>query len=102
MSHIRFPRAAVAIAADSTGRSAIKPHLDATKGTAPHLVLWASAALVVRDGGRLVAVRRTASHEAEVACIGPGSAHIRWRSASEVLSDAEAKRWLKMARFSKG
>ena len=102
MSHIRFPRAAVAVAADSTGRSAIKPIVEAAKSAAPHRVLWASAALVVRDGGRLVAVRRTASHEAEVGWIAPGSANLRWRAASEVLSDAEARRWLKMARFSKG
>lgn len=101
MSHVRFPRAAVAAAVASTGRSAITPRCEAPRSSAPPLVLWASSALVVRHGGRLVGVRRTQLRDVEVAWIGSGSTTITWRPASEVLSKTEAKHWLQRARFTK-
>lgn len=101
MSHIRFPRASVAAAGASTGRSVTTLRREAPKSSAPPLVLWASAALVVRDGGRLVGVRRTQSLDIEVAWIGPGSTTIAWRPASEVVDETEAKHWLQRARFTK-
>ncbi len=101
MSHVRFPRAAVAAVVASTGRSAITTRREAPGSSAPPLVLWASAALVVRNGGRLVGVRRTRSLDVEVAWIGPGSTTITWRPASEVLSETEAKHWLQRVRFTK-
>jgi len=101
VSHVRFPRAAVAVAAASSGLSADTCRREAPRSASPALVLWASTALVVRDGGRLVAVRRSESLDVEVGWIAPGGSNLRWRSASEVLSDAEAKRWLKAARFSR-
>lgn len=101
MSHVRFPRAAVAVAAASPIRSADTPRREAPRSASPALVLWASTALVVKDGSRLVAVRRSESLVVEVGWIAPGASNLRWRSASEVLSDAEERRWLRIARFSK-
>lgn len=99
MIYVRYPRAAVA-----TGTSSNSPpsrRNDELRATTAPLVLWASLALPVRNGGRLVGVRRRSPSEVEVAWIGPGLSDIQWMPASSLLTDKEARQWLKLARFSR-
>jgi len=100
MNFVRYPRAAVAVSA--TGKPAkTPPQKDNPLNAAAPLVLWASVAHHVRDGGRLVGVRRHSSFEVEVAWIGPGRTGIQWVPARPMLTDHEAQRWLKVARFTR-
>ena len=101
MSHVRYPRAAVAsgIAAKSPSASLRQKY---EPGTSPApLVLWASHPLRVRDGGRLIGVRRLSQSEAEVALIAPGNLGVQWFPASLFLTEQAAQRWLMVARFSR-
>jgi hypothetical protein len=100
MNFVRYPRAAVAIG--GTGKPANNPPgKDHPLHAAAPLVLWASVAQPVRDGGRLVGVRRHSSFEVEVAWIGPGRTVIQWMPAHLMLTDYEVQRWKKVARFSR-
>lgn len=100
MQYVRYPRAAITVTA--AGRQANTPprKRNPQDSTAPQ-VLWASLALPTRNGGRLVGVRRQSSAEVEVAWLEPGRAGIQWVPARLVLTDEEARRWLKVARFSR-
>jgi len=100
MIHVRYPRAAVATGTSNNSTTPTRRTDDFRATTAP-LVLWASLALPVRNGGRLVGVRRRSSSEVEVAWIGPGLEGIQWMLASSLLTEQEARRWLKVARFSR-
>lgn len=100
MHHVRYPRAAVAVGAAGQPIPHPRQKYEAQASTPP-LVLWASLALRVRDGGRLVGVRRHSSSEVEVALLEPGRTSIQWVPASLVLTDFEARHWLKVARFSR-
>ncbi len=99
MQYVRYPRAAVAVAPDKLGNTAHQ-RFEPQGARAPQ-VLWASLALPVRNGGRLVGVRRQGSSEVEVAWLEPGRAGIQWVPARLLLTDEEARRWLKLARFSR-
>lgn len=98
MHHIRYPRAAVAVA--TPGKSANTPtrKLDQHPASAP-VVLWASTALYVGSGGRLVGLRRGNNSEDEVAWLRPGSLGIQWVPTSLLLTEQEAKHWRKVALF---
>lgn len=99
-THIRYPRAAVATGnPDKRGKHAL-PSTSPAASVAP-VVLWASHAHPVHDGGRLVGVRRLSSSEIEVAWVEPGHAHVQWVSAALMLNVYEARRWLARARFSR-
>lgn len=100
MNHVRYHRAAVAVGA--AGRPAATPRqkFDLQEST-PLLVLWASMALRLGDGARLVGVRRRGAQEVEVARMGPGHTAIEWVPAHLALTDQEARHWLKAARFSR-
>lgn len=99
MNHVRYPRAAVAVAAP--GSSTTTPRNPERLSSNPPTVLWASVPWYARDGGRVVAVRCTHSSEVQVAWVGPEKGALQWRPASDVLSDAEAQRWLQRAHFTK-
>lgn len=100
MNHVRYPRAAVAVG--TPGKPANTPRRDFdSQDSQTLLVLWASLALRLRDGGRLVGVRRRGSQEVEVARMGPVHTVIEWVPAHLVLTDQEARHWLKVARFSR-
>lgn len=97
--HTRYPRAAVA-----SGKS--EPRSNPRQRTSPHeaaapVVLWASHALPVPGGGRLVGVRRLTSTEVEVALLEPRDARVQWVAAELLLTEQEARRWLARARFSR-
>lgn len=100
MIHVRYPRAAVATGTSSNSPTPFRRKDDLRATTAP-LVLWESLALPIRNGGRLVGVRRRSPSEVEVAWIGPGLGDIQWMPASSLLTDKEARQWLKVARFSR-
>lgn len=100
MIYVRYPRAAVATGTSSNPPAPSRRKDDLRATTAP-LVLWASLALPVRHGGRLVGVRRCSPSKVEVAWIGPGLSDIQWIPASSLLTDQEARQWLKLARFSR-
>lgn len=100
MSHVRYPRAAVAVGAAGQPAKHPRQKYEAQAPTPP-LVLWASLALPVRHGGRLVGVRRQSSSDVEVAWLEPGSTVVRWVPARLVLTDEEARHWLQVARFSR-
>lgn len=98
--HVRYPRAAVAVGV--VGQPATPPcQKFEAKASTPPLVLWASFALRVRDGGRLVGVRRHSSTEVEVALLEPGHTTVQWLPARLVLTEHEARQWLKVAHFSR-
>lgn len=102
MSHVRYPRAAVAVAtstSDQRSRNPL-PRLSPPQ-SAPSVVLWASHALPVPGGGRLVGVRRLGSTEVEVALMEPRDARVQWVAAELLLTEQEARRWLARARFSR-
>lgn len=99
MEYVRYPRAAVATAPGKPA-TPVRQRFDSQDFRAPQ-VLWASLALPVRNGGRLVGVRRQGSSEVEVAWLEPGRAGIQWVPARLLLTDEEARRWLKLARFSR-
>lgn len=98
MIHVRYPRAAIAVGTGGKPAQTTPRNLDQQAATAP-LVLWASTALPVRVGGRLVGLRRNKNSEVEVAWVAPGSPGIQWVLASLVLMDQEARHWRKIARF---
>lgn len=100
MNFVRYPRAAVAVSASGKSANTHPRKTDSLHAAAP-LVLWASVVQPVRDGGRLVGVRRHNPFEVEVAWIGPGRTAIQWVPAHLMLSDYEAQSWLKVARFSR-
>lgn len=98
MHHVRYPRAAVAAA----GQPAPHPRQKyEAQASTPPLVLWASVAMRLGDGARLVGVRRRGAQEVEVARMGPGHIAIEWVPARLALTDQEARHWLKAARFSR-
>jgi hypothetical protein len=100
MQHVRYPRAAVAVAAPGKPIVSIRREFDPQDSRTP-LVLWASLAYRLGDGGRLVGVRRRGSQEVEVARMAPGRTAIEWVPAHLALTDQEARRWLKVARFTR-
>ena len=55
----------------------------------------------VRDGGRLVGVRGLGPSEIEVAVLEAGRTSVQWLPARLVLTEQEARHWLKVARFSR-
>lgn len=102
MSHVRYPRAAVAVAtsiADQRSRNPLS-RTSPPESAAP-VVLWASHALPVPSGGRLVGVRRLSSTEVEVGLLEPGSSRVQWVTAESLLTEQAARRWLARARFSR-
>lgn len=100
MNHARYPRAAVAVGTPGKPANTPRQKFDLHESAAPQ-VLWASVSLPVRNGGRLVGVRRHRSAEVEVAWLEHGRAGLQWVPARLVLTDEEARRWLKVARFSR-
>jgi hypothetical protein len=97
--HTRYPRAAVA-----SGNSELRsnpPHRISPSAPAKPVVLWASRALSVQGGGRLVGVRRLSSTEVEVAWLGQGGTRVEWVPAELLLNEQKARRWLARARFSR-
>lgn len=102
MSHVRYPRAAVAVAtgtSDQRSRNPL-PRTSPPASVAP-VVLWASHALPVPGGGWLVGVRRLSSTEVEVGLLEPGDARVKWIAAHILLTEQAARRWLARARFSR-
>lgn len=101
MSHIRFPRAAVAL--DTVGRRTDDPRPDLHPPQSPApLVLWASHALPVGNGGRVLGVRRIPRSAAvEVAWMAAGDTRVQWVAAHLLLNEAQARRWMAKARFSR-
>lgn len=102
MSYVRYPRAAVAVAtstSDQRNRNPL-PRTSPPTSAAP-VVLWASHALPVPGGGRLVGVRRISSTEVEVGRLAPGDARVEWVAAELLLTEHAARRWLARARFSR-
>lgn len=100
MTHTRYPRAAVATGnPDPRGRNP----LPKTSPSAPSVpeVLWASHALAVPGGGRLVGVRRVSPTEVEVGRVEPWYDRIHWVVAESVLTERAARLWLARARFSR-
>lgn len=100
MNHVRYPRAAVAVGTLGKPANTSRQKFDLQESTAPQ-VLWASLALRLCDGCRLVGVRRRGAQEVEVARMGPGHTAIEWVPARLALTDQEARHWLKAARFSR-
>ena len=92
-----------------TAIPADKPHqAPALPTTAPlprerikHEVLWASVPLNVR-GGRLVALRRIIISEVQVGRVQTGRIKVEWVSAQILLTEAQAQRWVALARFTRG
>jgi hypothetical protein len=102
VNYVRYPRAAVAVAAapsDQRSRNPL-PKTSPPPSAAP-VVLWASYALAVPGGGRLVGVRRVGSSEVEVALLEPGEVRIKWVPAHLLLTDSDVRRWVARARFSR-
>ena len=102
MSYVRYPRAAVAVAAahsDQRSRNPL-PRTSPPASAAP-VVLWASHALPVPGGGRLVGVRRISSTEVEVGRLAPGDVRVQWVPAELLLTEQAARQWLARARFSR-
>lgn len=100
MNHVRYPRAAVAVG--TLGKPANTPRQKSeAQASTPPLVLWASFALRLGDGARLVGVRRRGAYEVEVARMGPGRTAIEWVPARLALTDLEVQHWLKVSRFSR-
>lgn len=99
-THIRYPRAAVATGRSDSRTTSPLQKLRQPESGAP-VVLWASHAHPVHDGGRLVGVRRLSSAEIEVAWVEPGCTHVQWVSAPLMLTEYEARRWLARAKFSR-
>lgn len=98
--HIRYPRAAVATGIPD--QRSIKPlQRDRPAEVAAPIVLWASHALPVPGGGRLVGIRRISSKEVEVAWLEPGDVRVQWMPAESLLTEHDARRWLARARFSR-
>lgn len=100
--YVRYPRAAVAVAAapsDQRSRNPL-PRTSAPVLAAP-VVLWASHALLLHGGGRLVGVRRISLTEVEVARVEPGTDRVQWVPAELLLTEQAARRWLARARFSR-
>lgn len=100
MLYVRYPRAAVAFAAPGKPAASTRRKFDPPDSQTP-LVLWASLAYLLGDGGRLVGVRRRGSQEVEVAKMSPGRTVIEWVPAHLALTDQEARHWLKVARFTR-
>lgn len=102
MSYVRYPRAAVAVAAaPSVQRSRNPfPRTSAPVLAAP-VVLWASHAHPLPGGGRLVGVRRVSLTEVEVGRVEPRDDRIHWVVAESVLTERAARLWLARARFSR-
>lgn len=100
MHYSSYPRAAVA--AGPFEKAPVPRRLSpaASSAQAP-LVLWASSAFPCRDGGRLVGVRRQNATEVEVAWTRPGSAAVEWLPARLMLTEEDARKWLRVARFSR-
>lgn len=100
MQYVRYPRAAVAVAAPYKPAVGTRREFDPQDSQTP-LVLWASLAYRLGEGGRLVGVRRRGSQEVEVARMAPGRTAIEWVPAHLALTDQEARLWLKAARFTR-
>lgn len=101
MSHVRYPRAAVAVATSISDQRSRNPLSRTRPESAAPVVLWASHALPVPSGGRLVGVRRLSSTEVEVGLLEPGSSRVQWVTAESLLTEQAARRWLVRARFSR-
>ncbi len=100
MHYVRFPRAAVAVAIAGKPANTPRKVFD-SQDSQTQLVLWASSALRLRDGSRLVGVRRSGSDEVEVARMGPGRTALEWVPAHLALTEQEARHWLTVARFTR-
>lgn len=102
MSYVRYPRAAVAVAKSTSDERCNTP-LPRTSppASASPAVLWASHALPVPGGGRLVGVRRLSSTEVEVGRLEPGATRVEWIPAELLLTEQVARLWLARARFSR-
>lgn len=102
MSYVRYPRAAVAVATGSSDQRSKNPRqrTHPPESDTP-VVLWASHALPVPGGGRLVGVRRLSSSEIEVGRLKPGATRVEWVPAESLLTEQDARRWLARARFSR-
>lgn len=100
MTHIRYPRAAVATGRSESRTASPLQSLGQPDSGTP-VVLWASHAHTVHGKGRLVGVRRLSSSEIEVAWLEPGYTHVQWVSAALMLTECEARHWLARARFSR-
>lgn len=103
MHYVRYSRAAVASGVAT--KAAGKPHPDSDERPQPELpesvVLWASVAFPVRDGGRVVGVRRRSTSDVAVGWLAPGSRSVQWVSAADLLTEEEARQWLRRARFTR-
>lgn len=100
MTHTRYPRAAVATGNSDQRNGNPHPRITLRPTCAP-VVLWASYALPVQSGGRLVGVRRLSSLDVEVAWVAPGHTRIQWIPVHILLTETDARRWLARARFSR-
>lgn len=98
--HTRYPRAAVATGNSEPRSNTSRQRTRPPESAAP-VVLWASHALPVPSGGRLVGVRRISSTEVDVAFLQPGSSCVRWVAAESLLNEQDARRWIARARFSR-
>jgi hypothetical protein len=90
--HIRYQHAAV----DVTPEQPQSVSSDRRPGP-PARVLWASRWLAVRSG-RLVGVRVHAN-ALDAALITHGAAGIRWVDAETVMTESQARLWLRTSRF---
>jgi hypothetical protein len=100
MHYFRYPSAAVAAGPSEKGPIPHRSRVASSSSKAP-MVLWASTAFPCKDGCRLVGVRRQNATEVEVAWTRPGSAAVEWLPARLMLTEEDARKWLRVARFSR-
>lgn len=98
--YVRYPRAAVATG-NPAPRSNTPRQISRPPESAAPVVLWASHALPIAGGGRLLGVRRLSSTEVEVALLERKDARVKWVAAELLLTESAAREWLARARFSR-
>ena len=96
--HIRTSRAAVAVTVGGTETTAFTSSSHRREARRPpSTTLWASRSLVVRQG-RLIGVRVDESR-VDVALVANGSNQMRWVDGEGVLTESQARVWLRTSRF---
>lgn len=95
--HVRTTRTAVAVTVGSTEEVAYTSTSQRQSHRPPSTTLWASRALDVRQG-RLIGVRVSATR-VDVALVGHGNDGMRWIGAEGVLTESQARLWLRTSKF---
>lgn len=95
--HVRTDRAAVAVTFGGSDTAEFASPLRPPPRRPPFVTLWASRALDLRLG-RLIGVR-IGEHRIDVALVAPGSDSMRWVDAEGVLTESQARLWLRTSTF---